>query len=326
MKLISIITPVFNEEDNIKDCYLAIKTVFETKLKDFDYEHIFADNASTDNSIKVLKEIAASDKRVKVIVNSRNFGASKSSFNALLFAKGDAVVYTIAADLQDPPDLIHSFIEKWESGYQIVYGVRESREEGRLMTFMRKRYYRMVRSLSEFEIPNDVGDFQLLDKVIVENLKKYDDYFPYVRGLIAQTGFDATGIKYKHKRRVKGKAKGTLYPIIDLGINGLVSFTNIPLRIATISGFIISFLSILFALIQFIIWIVNTIIHGKTTAAPGLATLILGMFLFFGITLFFIGILGEYIGAIHAQVRKGPTVIVKETLNLEDKSIEGTHH
>ena len=318
MKLISIITPVFNEEDNIRDCYFTVKKVFETLLKNYDYEHIFADNASTDNGLKILKEIAANDNKVKVIVNSRNFGASKSSFNGLLYSSGDAVVYTIAADLQDPPDIIPAFVEKWESGYQIVFGIRESREENRLLTFIRKRYYRMVRSLSEFEIPNDVGDFQLLDKVVVDNLKKYDDYFTYVRGLIAQTGFDSIGIKYRHKRREKGKAKGTIYPIIDLGINGLVSFTNIPLRIATISGFIISFLSIMFALIQFVIWLLNTFIYGKTPAAPGLATLILGMFLFFGITLFFIGILGEYIGAIHAQVRKGPTVIVRETVNFDD--------
>lgn len=318
MKLISIITPVFNEEDNIKDCYLAVKNVFETNLKGYNYEHIFADNASTDNSLKVIKEIAATDKRVKIIVNSRNFGASKSSFNSLLYVRGDAVIYTIAADLQDPPDLIPAFIAKWESGFQIVYGVRESREENKILTYMRKRYYRMVRSFSEFDIPNDAGDFQLLDKVVVDNLRKYDDYFPYVRGLIAQTGFDAAGIKYKQKRRAKGKAKGTLYPIIDLGINGLVSFTNVPLRIATISGFTISFLSILFALIQFVIWIVNTFTPGKAAAAPGLATLILGMFLFFGITLFFIGILGEYIGAIHAQVRKGPTVIVREKVNFDD--------
>ncbi len=320
MKLISIITPVYNEEQNIKDCHLAVKNVFQTKLKDYNYEHIFADNASTDNGLKILKEIAANDKKVKVIVNSRNFGASKSSFNCLLYSNGDAVVYTIAADLQDPPDLIPSFINKWETGYQIVYGVRESREENKVLTFMRKKYYRMVSSLSEFEIPNDVGDFQLLDKKVVDNLKKYDDYFPYVRGLIAQTGFESTGIKYRHKKRIRGKAKGTLYPIIDLGINGLVSFTNIPLRIATIGGFLISVLSILFALVQFVLWIVNKLFFDKTTAAPGLATLILGMFLFFGITLFFIGILGEYIGAIHAQVRKGPTVVVKETININDHS------
>ncbi|MBE0637788.1 MAG: glycosyltransferase family 2 protein [Bacteroidales bacterium] len=318
MKLISIITPVFNEEDNIKDCYFAVKNVFETHLKDYNYEHIFADNASTDNSLRVIKEIAATDKRVKIIVNSRNFGASKSSFNSLMYAKGDAAIYTIAADLQDPPDMIPDFIKKWESGYQIVYGVRETREENSLLTFIRKRYYRMVRSLSEFDIPNDVGDFQLLDKIVVDNLRKYDDYFPYVRGLIAQTGFDAAGIKYKHKKRIKGKAKGTLYPIIDLGINGLVSFTNIPLRIATISGFFISILSVVFALVQLVLWIINTFVYGKELAAPGLTTLILGMFLFFGITLFFIGILGEYIGAIHAQVRKGPTVIVREKVNFDD--------
>jgi glycosyltransferase involved in cell wall biosynthesis len=316
-KLVSIITPVYNEEDNIRDCYNAVKKIFATELTDYDYEHIFADNASTDKSLQVLREIADIDHSVKVIVNSRNFGASRSSFNCLLSAEGDVVVYTIAADLQDPPELIPAFIKKWEEGYQIVYGIRETREERRVLTFLRKRYYRMIRSFSEFEIPNDAGDFQLLDKIVVENLRKFDDYFPYVRGLIAQTGFDSIGIKYNHLKRKKGEAKGNLFALVDLGINGIVSFTNIPLRVAMISGFIISILSILFGFIQLTLWIINTVIYGKEATTPGLATLVLGMFFFFGIILFFIGILGEYVGAIHAQVRKGPIVIVKEKINFE---------
>lgn len=316
-KLISIITPIFNEEENIRDCYLAVKRIFETDLLNYNYEHLFSDNASTDKSLQILREIAKIDKHVKVIVNSRNFGASKSSFNCLLNAKGNAVVYTIAADLQDPPELIPYFIKKWEEGYQIVYGIRETREEQKFLTLLRKRYYRLVRSFSEFEIPNDVGDFQLLDKIVVENLKKFDDYFPYVRGLIAQIGFNSTGIKYKHLKRKKGKAKGNFFALVDLGINGIVSFSNIPLRLAMIFGFIISFLSILCGLIQFVLWIINTIFLGKAPTAPGLATLILGMFFFFGVVLFFIGILGEYIGAIHAQVRRGPIVFVKERINFD---------
>jgi glycosyltransferase involved in cell wall biosynthesis len=317
LKLISVITPVYNEEDNIEDCYNTVKKIFETELVLYNFEHIFADNASTDKSLHILKEIARKDKRVKIIVNSRNFGASKSSFNSLLNASGDAVIYTIAADLQDPPELIPEFIRKWEEGFQVVYGIRESREESFFLTFLRKRYYRLVRSFSEFEIPNDVGDFQLLDKIVVENLKKFDDYFPYVRGLIAQIGFDSTGIKYKHLKRKKGKAKGNLFALVDLGINGIVSFSNIPLRFAMIIGFIISFLSILYGLIQFVLWIINTIFLGKAPTAPGLATLTLGMFFFFGVVLFFIGILGEYIGAIHAQVRRGPIVFVKERINFD---------
>lgn len=321
-KLISIISPVYNEEDNIKDCYIRVKNVIETQLCDYRYEHIFCDNASTDKSLDILKEIARKDKRVKIIVNSRNFGASRSSFNGLLNAKGDIVIYTIAADLQDPPELIPDFIKKWEEGFQIVYGIRETREESKLLTFLRKRYYRLIHRLSEFEIPNDVGDFQLLDKIVVETLQKIDDYYPYVRGLIAQTGFKSFGIKYKHLKREKEKAKGNLFAIIDLGLNGIVSFTNVPLRLAMISGFIISFVSILYGFIQLVLWLINTVIYGKELTTPGLATLIISMFFFFGIILFFIGILGEYIGAIHSQVRKRPLIIEKERINFDDEDEE----
>ena len=321
-QLVSVITPVYNEVDNIKDCYIAVRNVFEKQLINYNYEHIFPDNASTDKSLDILKEIAKKDRRVKILVNSRNFGASRSAFNGLLNAKGDVVIYTIAADLQDPPELIPAFIKKWENGYKVVYGIRETREEKRLLTFFRKKYYRLIQKFSEFEIPNDAGDFQLLDKIVVENLLKIDDYFPYVRGLIAQTGFESIGIKYKHIRRKKGKAKGNYFALIDLGLNGIVSFTNVPLRLAMISGFIISIASILYGFIQFILWLINTVFLGKEVTTPGLATLILGMFLFFGIILFFIGILGEYIGAIHSQVRKGPLVIVKERINFNDEDKE----
>ncbi len=315
--LVTVVTPVYNEEGNINDCYSSVKNVFEERLKNYKYEHIFCDNASTDNSLGVLREIASKDKKVKVIVNSRNFGASRSSFNGLLNSNGDIVIYTIAADLQDPPELIPEFIKKWERGYKVVYGVRESREEGKFLTFLRKRYYRMIQKFSDFEIPNDVGDFQLLDKIVVDNLRKIDDYFPYVRGLIAQTGFESVGIKYKHLKRKKGKAKGNYFALINLGLNGIVSFSNVPLRVAMIGGFIISFFSIFYGFIQLILWLVNNLIYHRETSSPGQATLVLGMFFFFGIMLFFIGILGEYIGAIHAQVRKGPLVVEKEKINFE---------
>ena len=291
MKLISIITPVFNEETNIRECYTRVQQVMSKQLSEYNYEHIFCDNASTDNSLQVLKSIAKNDKIVKIIVNSRNFGASKSSFNGLLNTNGNIVIYSIAADLQDPPELIPDFVKKWEEGYKVVYGIREKREESKIMTFFRKKYYRLVRRFSEFDIPNDVGDFQLLDEVVVDSLKKIDDYFPYVRGLIAHTGFKSLGINYKHLKRKKGKAKGSLPAIIDLGINGIVSFSNVPLRIAMISGFIMSFLSFLFGFSQLVLYIINYFLLDKVKTIPGMATLIIGMFFMFGIVLFFIGIL-----------------------------------
>ncbi len=312
-QLISVVTPCYNEEVNISDCYLAVKKVFDEQLPDYDYEHIFCDNASVDNSLKLMKEIAAKDKRVKVIANSRNFGASRSSFNGLLRSKGDAVVFTIAADLQDPPSMIPEFVKKWKEGYEVVYGIRTKRQENFVMTSVRKLYYRLMRRFVDFDIPADVGDFQLIDKVIVKALRQFDDYCPYVRGLIAQCGFRTIGIKYLHLARKKGHTTGGISALVDLGLNGIISFTNFPLRVAMMVGLTISVASIMYAFIELILGL----IYFRRFAAPGMATLIVAIFFFSGIQLFFLGILGEYIGAIHSQVRKRPLVIEKEVLNFD---------
>src|SRR5262249_21491686 len=195
-KLISILTPCYNESENVRDCYLAVRKLFETTLAAYDYEHIFADNASTDDTVGILKELAADDTRVKIIVNARNFGPFRSAFNALLSARGDAVVVFLAADLQDPPEMIAEFVRRWEDGNEIVYAVRKQREEPRLLRLARKAYYRVVNKFAYAEIPPDVGEFQLIDRVVVEALRRFDDYYPYIRGMIAVCGFRATGIDY----------------------------------------------------------------------------------------------------------------------------------
>lgn len=312
-KLISIVTPCYNEEDNVRDCYEAVNTIFKDKLINYDYEHIFCDNASIDNTVQILKAIATEDEKVKIIVNARNFGAFSSMFNGLLNTKGDAVVVMLAADLQDPPELIVDFVKKWEEGYQVTYGVRKKRKESFVMSSIRKVYYRLVDRFADIHIPPDAGEFQLIDKVVVEALKKFDDYYPYVRGMIASCGFKSTGIEYTWEVRKKGFSKNKFYHMIDQGLNGLISFTNIPLRLCMLLGFLLAGSSISYAFIQLTI----NLIWYREFAPPGIATLIIALFFLGGIQLFFLGVLGEYIGAVHSQVRKRPLVIESERVNFE---------
>jgi polyisoprenyl-phosphate glycosyltransferase len=315
-KLISIVTPCYNEQDNIADCYQAVRRVFEEQLPDYDYEHIFCDNASRDGTIEQLRQLAGRDPRVKVILNSRNFGPFCSTFNGLLSTRGDAVVVLLAADLQDPPELIPQFVRRWAEGYQVIYGIRKVREENLFMHGIRRCYYWVVSKFADILIPVNVGEFQLVDRVVVEALRKFDDYYPYIRGMIANCGFRATGVEYTWKARKKGFSKNRLYHLIDQGLNGFVSFSRVPMRLCLLSGFLISILSILFAVMSLV---VNLIYFGALTA-PGIPTLIVALFFFSGVQLFFFGILGEYISAVHFQVRKRPLVIERERMNFDPQA------
>jgi glycosyltransferase involved in cell wall biosynthesis len=311
-KLISIVTPCYNEGDNITDCYEAVKRIFDERLPNYDFEHVFCDNASIDTTPEVLRALAARNRRVKVILNARNFGPFCSTFNGLMATSGNAVVVLLAADLQDPPELIPEFVRRWEQGYQVVYGIRQKREEGFLMHRIRRLYYWTVSKFADIHIPPNVGEFQLVDRVIVETLREFDDHYPYIRGMIANCGFRATGVEYTWKARKRGFSKNRLYHLIDQGLNGLVSFTKVPLRLCLLSGFLLAGLSIIYALVSLIIHLATP----GPLAAPGIPTLIVAIFFFSGVQLFFFGILGEYLSAVHFQVRKRPLVIEKERLNF----------
>jgi glycosyltransferase involved in cell wall biosynthesis len=311
-KLISIVTPCYNEQDNVTDCFAAVRRVFEQELPDYDFEHVFCDNASNDGTPEALRQLAAADPRVKVIFNARNVGPFCSTFNGLLSTRGDAVVVLLAADLQDPPEVIVSFVREWEKGHQIVYGIRNVREEGWLLRKVRWLYYRAVSKFSQIDIPPDVGEFQLIDRQVVEALRQFDDFYPYIRGMIACCGFRSVGVPYVWKARKKGFSKNRLYHLIDQGLNGLISFTRLPMRLCLCLGFALSGLSIFFALFSLVVNLIN---WGFT--APGIPTLIVALFLFSGVQLFFFGILGEYISAIHSQVRRRPLVIERGRLNFE---------
>ncbi|MBK9128238.1 MAG: glycosyltransferase family 2 protein [Phycisphaerales bacterium] len=311
-KLISIVTPVWNEELNVLDCYEAVRQLFETQLAGYDYEHIFCDNASTDRTVEILRELAARDRRVRVILNARNFGPARSVFNGLLATRGDAVVPLLAADQQDPPEVIVEFVRHWEAGHEVVFGIRANREEGWLMRSARRAYYRLVTRFADIHIPPDVGEFQLIDRVVVDALRRCDDYYPYLRGLIASCGFRAVGVSYTWRARRKGLSKNRLYHLVDQGLNGLISFTNIPLRLCLLFGLLLAAASLLFAIVVFVV----NLIYFRELSPPGIPTLIVAIFFFSGVQLFFFGVLGEYISAIHAQVRKRPLVVERERINF----------
>jgi polyisoprenyl-phosphate glycosyltransferase len=312
--LVSIITPCLNEEGNVRVCRDRVRTVFDEKLPEYDHEHIFADNGSTDKTRTLLRELAAEDPRVKVILNSRNFGAEASMFNAVKRTSGDMVMVMIPADLQDPPELLPEFIGKWNDGYKVIYGVRRQREESAILAVTRRIFYRAVAWLSSVDIPQNVGEYQLIDKSVVAALRKFDENQPYLRGMIASCGFRSAGIDYEVQSREAGRSTMNLWRLIDQGLNGLISFSSLPLRLCMASGVVIAIASLLYALTSMII----SLVYFRELAPPGIPTLIVALFFFGGVQLFFLGVLGEYVSAIHAQVRRRPLVIEEETLNFEE--------
>jgi glycosyltransferase involved in cell wall biosynthesis len=312
VKRISIVTPCYNEEPNVRDCYQAVKDLFAGPLSAYDYEHIFCDNASRDGTVKVLRELAAADPHVKLILNARNFGPFRSMFNGLLSTSGDAVVPMLAADLQDPPEVIAELVRRWEQGYEIVYGIRSMRQEGLLMRATRSVYYRLVNRFANIDIPVGVGEFQLIDRVIVASLRQCDDHYPYLRGLIANCGFRSTGVPFTWRARKKGVSKNQLYHLFDQGLNGLISFTNLPMRFCMILGLCLALLSIGYSVFT----VLMNLIYYRSLAEPGIPTLIAALFFFSGVQLAFLGILGEYISAIHFQVRRRPLVVERERVNF----------
>jgi polyisoprenyl-phosphate glycosyltransferase len=315
-KVISIVTPCFNEETNVTPCYLAVKQLFEGPLAKYDYEHIFCDNASCDNTVLLLKGLAAQDPRVKIIVNARNFGALRSNYNGVLAATGDAVLVFLPADLQDPPEVIPELVKHWEEGNEIVYGIRAQREEGFLMRSARRVFYRLVRHMANIDVPVDAGEFQLIDRKVVSTLREFEDYYPYIRGMIASCGFRRVGVPYTWKARERGVSKARFYHLIDQALNAIISLSNVPMRLCMFFGFGVAGVSIFYGLYALII----NLIYYQGFAQAGIATLIVAVFFFAGLQLFFFGVLGEYISAIHFQVRKRPLVIERERINFEPQA------
>lgn len=309
MKYITIVTHCYNEEKNVQELYERVKEVMQS-LNRYGYEHIFIDNASCDKTQDILRDIARYDKNVKVIINTRNFGQIRSSYHAYLQANGDAVI-SIVADLQDPPEMIIDFIKKWEGGYKIVVGVKKASQEYFLMFWIRKFFYDLICRLSEIElIPNFTG-FGLYDKKIIDILRNIDDPYPYFRGLISDIGFDVAKIEYVQPARKRGITKNNFYSLYDMAMLGITNHSKVPLRLAAMLGFALAIINFLVALGYFVYKIVFW-----DRFSFGMAPLVIGVFFMFSVILFFIGILGEYIGSIHTQVLKRPLVIEKERINF----------
>lgn len=311
MKLISIVTPCFNEEQNVKAVYQQVKDAI-TKLPNYSYEHIFIDNDSSDKTVEILKSISNADPNVKIIVNARNFGHIRSPYYGILQSKGDAVIL-IASDLQDPPSMIKDFINKWEEGFKIVIGTKTKSKENKLMFFIRKMFYNTISKISETEQIKNFTGFGLYDRQFIEILRNLEEPYPYFRGLIAELGFCRIEIPYTQPKREKGKTKNNFYTLYDMAMLGFVSYSKLPLRMASFIGFGVSLLSFLIALI----YTVYKLIYWNNFSV-GIAPLVIGIFFFGGIQMFFLGIIGEYIGAIFTQVKKRPLVIEKERINFED--------
>lgn len=310
MSLISIVTPCYNEEENINELYQQVKAVF-VQLPNYKYEHIYIDNASTDKTVEVLKKLAANDKSVKIIINSRNFGHIRSPYHALLQAKGDAVI-SLVADLQDPPELIKQFIQQWEQGFKIVIGVKPASEESRLMFTIRRLGYYFIGRIADVKLIKNFTGFGLYDKEVINILQQYDDPYPYFRGMIADIGFEIAEIPYVQPKRKNGITKNNFYSLYDIGMLGITSYSKIPLRLAAMVGFFLSGISLVISVIFFIVKLIFW-----NTFNTGMAPVMLGLFFFSSVQLFFIGLLGEYIASINTRVIKRPLVVEKERVNFE---------
>jgi polyisoprenyl-phosphate glycosyltransferase len=311
MRKLSIITPCYNEEVNVEICASELKKVMLEHLPNYKYEHIFADNASTDATLEKLRTLAVSDKNIKVISNSRNVGPFRNMWNAMKSATGDAVVPLLPADLQDPPTVIPELVKNWESGFLVTYGVRANREESLVMRMARGLYYRIIKKFAAAVIPLNSGEFLLADKKVIDSILEVDDQYPYIRGLIAQTGVKSASVPYTWVKRERGKSKNNFISLIDQAINGFVSTSRVPARLALLGGFILSILGFCYA-----VFTVLSVLLSDGSAPVGIPTIIVGIFMLGGVQLLFLGLIGEYILSIHGQVRRTPPMFETERINF----------
>lgn len=316
MKKLTIITPCYNEEENVEICAKELKKVMELQLPNYSYEHIFADNASTDLTLVKLKQLASLDQNIKVISNSRNVGPFRNMWNAMKSATGDAVVPLLPADLQDPPTVIPELVKNWEAGFLVTYGVRANRQESFIMRMARELYYRIIKKFASAVIPLNSGEFLLADKKVIDSILEVDDQYPYIRGLIAQTGVRSASVTYTWVKREHGKSKNNFVSLIDQAINGFVSTSRMPARLALLGGFILSILGVAFA-----IFTVATVWFSNGSSPVGIPTIIVGIFLLGGVQLLFLGLIGEYILSIHGQVRRTPPMFETERINFQEKNV-----
>lgn len=310
MKKISVVVATFNEEENIKAMCDELLSIFSNKLSHYDYEIIIIDNFSQDNTRKIVEEICMSNKKIKAIFNARNFGQIRSPFYGLLQATGDCVI-SMAADFQDPPELVVKFINEWEKGAKIVMGKKTKSKENFFMYIFRSIYYKLIKSMSETEQIEHFTGFGLYDRAFINVLKSLDDPMPYLRGIVAELGFARAEIQYVQPVRRAGKTSNNLYTLYDMGMLGLTSYTKVLMRMATISGFLIACMSFVIAMY----YLVMKLTYWDKFPI-GTAPLIISIFFLGAVQLFFIGFLGEYILNINIRVMKRPLVVEEKRINF----------
>ena len=316
--LLSVIIPVYNEDLNVKRAHERVSRVFRERLPQYDLEIIFTDNHSNDDTFKILTELAGDDPRVKVLRFARNVGYQRSILTGYVTSEGDAVIQ-LDCDLQDPPELIPDLIEKWKSGYNVVYGVRRSRKEGPIITGARKVFYKLVDFLSEDHIPENAGDFRLVDRKVVQVLRSIRSKSPYLRGNIAAAGFEQVGFEYDRSQRDYGETKFNFVNLIRLSLDAIVSHSSIPLRLASLVGFTLT-------LTSFVLIVTYAgLALSSQSWPPGFATLAILSLLNIGVVSMFLGIIGEYIIRINEQVTIGPIAVVEASLNFPENRLAAAH-
>ncbi len=307
--LLSIVTPCFNEEDNIDELYTRIKAAV-VDLTKYEFELIFIDNHSEDTSVAKLKRLAAIDPMVKVIVNTRNFGHIRSPYYGILQSKGAATIY-LASDLQDPPELIPQFVSHWEEGYKLVMATKPASKGVAWIHALRKAYYRFLDGISDITIVSDATGFGLYDREVLDHLRKIDDPYPFLRGLICELGYEIKTIAFTQPRRLRGISKNNFFTLYDIAMLGIISHSKMPIRLAALMGFALGLISLIVA----IIFIILKLLFWDSFPM-GIAPVVIGLFFLLGMQMLFIGILGEYIGAIHTYVQRRPVVVEKERINF----------
>lgn len=311
MTHLSVITPTYNEEESILECIVRLRKVMQDSLPELSYEHLIIDNSSSDNTADIAIKESISDSRVKVIVNSRNIGASRSIYRALARVQGSWIIPMLPADLQDPVEVIPQMLNSAKGGIEIVYGVRTNRQENILLRNLRKIYYRMLRKASAFNLRDDAGEFVLISSRVRDAIVEVKDENPYVRGLIARTDGKSESIPYNWKKRVSGKSKSSPLVLADVAISGIVSTTHIPARVALLFGFVTSALGVTAGVVYFLLSLLS---GGSSTS--GIPTIIISIFFLGGVQLFFLGLIGEYVLSIHRQVKPEPAVTSVRESNL----------
>lgn len=316
-KVISVMIPTFNEEENVVPIAEAVIDEITANLPQYDYEILFIDNDSTDTTRAKIRGLCEKNKRIKAIFNVKNFGQFNSPFHGLLETTGDCTVL-LCADFQDPIPMITQFVHEWEKGYKIVIGIKSTSKENKFMYFLRSCYYKLIKRMSSVEQIEHFTGFGLYDKAFLDVLRDLDDPMPFLRGIVAELGFKRKDIEYQQEKRRAGKTHNNWYSLYDAAMLSFTSYTKVGMRIATIMGFVLSGLSIAVA---FIYLVMKLVFWDRFVA--GMTPILLGIFVFGSVQLFFIGLLGEYIMSINSRVTRRPLVVEEERINFEDQETEG---